>query len=266
MIDKLRGMPLVVFGALHDDWKNLTVGDQLIPERFVEYMSSVADQKIDPVMGTYPGVDNSPWFDSQFPVCAELEARYTTIVDELRRIPAEAFFPESEKDAVPRQGDWRILSLFAMGQRHEEPARLLPTVVDIIKNFDGMTTLGGAAFVSRLPAGAKVEPHRGPTNTRLRCHLGIKIPDGDCGIEVGGERRVWTQGKCLMLNDHLTHSVWNNTDEERIVLVLDVWHPDLTPVERKLLAGLHVYAAVQADAISTWQAAFRDVRATPPSA
>jgi aspartate beta-hydroxylase len=240
---------------------------QLVAGRFVDYMSSVADGEIDPVMGTYPGIENPRWFDpSHFPVCAELEKRFNTVADEFREISAEAFFPDSERDAVPRYGDWRILPVYAMGHKYGGTARFLPTIVDIVENLGAMTTLGGAVFVSRLPAGASVGSHRGPTNTRARCHLGLKIPSGDCGIEVDGERRVWTEGQCLMLNDHLTHRVWNNTEEERIVLVLDVWHPDLTATERKLLAGLHVYASVQACAISKWQADFRDMRATPAPA
>jgi len=243
------------------------MGDQMVAGRFIDYMSSVADGEIDPVMGTYPGIESPRWFDpSRFPVCAELEKRFNMIVDELREISAEAFFPESETDAVPRQGDWRILPVYAMGHRYEHTARSLPTIVDIVENLGGITTLGGAVFVSRLPAGASVGSHRGPTNTRVRCHLGVQIPSGDCGIEVDGERRVWDEGQCLMLNDHLVHSVWNNTEKERIVLVLDVWHPDLTATERKLLAGLHVYASVQAGAISKWRADFRNVRASPSPA
>jgi aspartyl/asparaginyl beta-hydroxylase (cupin superfamily) len=50
------------------------------------------------------------------------------------------------------------------------------------------------------------EPSRA-TNTRVRCHLGIQIPSGDCGIEVGGERGTWQTRACLVLNDHLEHSV-----------------------------------------------------------
>lgn len=66
-----------------------------------------------------------------------------------------------------------------------------------------------------------------------------------------------------MLNDHLEHSAWNRTTTERIVLVIDVWHPDLTEIEKTLLSGLHVYADVQSQAISTWRE--RDSRAQDKS-
>jgi aspartyl/asparaginyl beta-hydroxylase (cupin superfamily) len=49
------------------------------------------------------------------------------------------------------------------------------------------------------------------------------------------------------------HNVWNRTEADRIVLIVDVWHPDLTAEERTLLTGLHVYADVQSQAISTWR-------------
>jgi aspartyl/asparaginyl beta-hydroxylase (cupin superfamily) len=242
------------------------MANQLIPERFVNYMSGLATGDIDPVMGTYPGIENAHWFDpGKFPMCAELEANFGVIEDEIRSIPQEMFFPDSEGDAIPRDGDWRILPVFAMGEIHQTAAHLLPTVVEIVRKLDGITTLGGVVFVSRLPAGASVGSHVGPTNTRARCHLGVHIPTGDCGIEVAGERRSWIQGRCLMLNDHLEHRVWNYTDQERIVLVLDTWHPDLTVAERRMLAGLQTYAQVQAGAISKWQADFFRVRETAPA-
>lgn len=238
--------------------------DRLVPGRFIDYMSSVADGEIDPVVGTYPGIENARWFDSaRFPICRELEQRFQAIAKEIADLPGEVFFPDSERDAVPRRGNWETLTVYAMGHRYEEAARLLPTTVGLIENFGGVTTMGGGAFVSRLPPGASIESHRGPTNTRVRCHLGIDIPSGDCGIEVGGEVRGWTEGRCLMLNDHLPHRVWNHTDEERVVLVLDVWHPELTAVERTLLEGLHVYSSVQAEPITKWLADFRSVRLPP---
>jgi len=44
---------------------------------------------------------------------------------------------------------------------------------------------------SLLFPGTKVWPHTGPTNCRLRAHLGLQVPQG-AGIKVAGETRfVW---------------------------------------------------------------------------
>jgi aspartyl/asparaginyl beta-hydroxylase (cupin superfamily) len=75
--------------------------------------------------------------------------------------------------------------------------------------------------------------HCGPTNARLRLHLGLVVPDG-CSIRVGDEVRSWVEGRCLLFDDSFEHEVWNDADEERLVLIVDVWHPDLkTDDQRK---------------------------------
>ncbi len=45
-----------------------------------------------------------------------------------------------------------------------------------------------------------------------------------------------------MFDDHFEHEAWNHTDEDRIVLIADVWHPSLTATEVRLLEGLQRYA------------------------
>ena len=53
--------------------------------------------------------------------------------------------------------------------------------------------------------------------------------DGDCGLRVGGETRRWTG--C-----------------DRIVLIIDIRAPDLSPKEVGFLEGLHRFGAFQAQA------------------
>lgn len=220
--------------------------------RFTKYLSSIAAGITDPVMGTYPDIDSSGWYDPRrFPICTALEERFAEVKREILGLPQRIFYPDSEQ--IPRAGEWGIFPLIVMARRNSANGSLLPVTMDIIESNGVIQTLTGGTFVSRLKSGTVIGSHRGPTNTRVRCHLGIKIPSGDCGIEVGGERRTWQEGGCLVLNDHLEHSVWNRTETERIVLVVDVWHPDLTETEKTLLSGLHVYADVQSEAISTWR-------------
>lgn len=38
---------------------------------------------------------------------------------------------------------------------------------------------------------------------------------------------VRTAGKCLVFDDCYEHEVWNKTDKERVLLLFDLWHPDL---------------------------------------
>ncbi len=59
-----------------------------------------------------------------------------------------------------------------------------------------------------------------------RVHLGLSIPDKgnefDCAIRIANETRAWKEGECLMFDCTTEHEAWNDTDEDRIVLIVDV--------------------------------------------
>ena len=90
----------------------------------------------------------------------------------------------------------------------------------------------GALEISILNAGAHIVKHCGPTNHRIRLHLGISVPATGARINVGGEERGWVEGKVLVLDDSFEHEVWNDSGEPRVVLIADVWHPGLTEEDR----------------------------------
>ena len=79
-------------------------------------------------------------------------------------------------------------------------------------------------------------------------------------MKVGGETRRWQEGKCLVFDDSLEHEAWNLAPEPRIVLIIDFWHPDLTPAEIAFLEGLHRYAAFQANSLNTYWSANAELR------
>ena len=118
-----------------------------------------------------------------------------------------------------------------------------------------MRTPAGLVYVSRMRPMTHITPHRGPTNLRLRCHLAIKVPPGDCAIRVGEETRRWQEGGCLVFDDFLVHKAWNRTDEESVVLIVDLWHPGLSDTEVMLLAALHNHTYLQAERLSRYWSA-----------
>jgi aspartate beta-hydroxylase len=118
-----------------------------------------------------------------------------------------------------------------------------------------MRTLAGLTYFSRLAPDTQIAAHCGPTNLRVRCHLGLDIPAGDCGLRAGGETRSWQTGKCLVFDDRFEHEAWNRTRESRTILVVDLWHPDLSREEITAIRGLHRYALAQARNLSGyWRA------------
>lgn len=76
--------------------------------------------------------------------------------------------------------------------------------------------------------------HSDGRNFILTSHLGLKIPDR-CWIQVGEERGGWTEGKLTTIDTSFRHSTGNPGDQERHVLILDFWHPELTEAERASL-------------------------------
>ncbi len=102
---------------------------------------------------------------------------------------------------------------------------------------------GPAAFFSLLRPRTQIPPHTGVTNIRTIVHLPLIVPEG-CGFRVGGTSRPWIIGEAFAFDDTLEHEAWNDSDELRAVLIIDVWNPYLTPTERALCRDL--FAAIDA--------------------
>jgi aspartyl/asparaginyl beta-hydroxylase (cupin superfamily) len=58
-----------------------------------------------------------------------------------------------------------------------------------------------------------------------------------------------------VFDDRFEHEAWNRTREDRIVLIIDLWHPGLSTTEVRLLEGLQEYAAAHARKLSRYWAA-----------
>lgn len=88
---------------------------------------------------------------------------------------------------------------------------------------------------SLLRPGARIAPHNGMHNARLICHLPLIVPP-DCGFRVGNDVRQWEEGKLLIFDDTIEHEAWNNSHEDRVVLIFDIWRPELSDRERQEIA------------------------------
>lgn len=90
---------------------------------------------------------------------------------------------------------------------------------------------------SLLRPGAHIPPHTGVVNVRLICHLPVIVP-GQCALRVGNETREWVEGKAWVFDDTIEHEAWNKSDKPRVILLFDVWRPELSEAERKLVAAM----------------------------
>ena len=83
--------------------------------------------------------------------------------------------------------------------------------------------------ISVLEGQAHVRPHFGITNAKLRVNLPLVVPqDAPSMIRVGDDIKQLEEGKMIVFDDSFEHEVWNGSDEVRIVLLLDINHPELS--------------------------------------
>ncbi|MEO0949158.1 MAG: aspartyl/asparaginyl beta-hydroxylase domain-containing protein, partial [Cyanobacteria bacterium J06641_5] len=160
---------------------------------------------------------------------AALEANHQTIRQELDRVMA---IPERlpnfqdisvEQYNITQDNRWKTFFLYAYGIKAEANCDRCPETTRLLEQIPGMKT----AFFSILLPGKHIPEHRGPYKGVLRYHLGLRIPEpaDRCGIRVGGEVRHWQEGKSLLFDDTFPHSAWNDTDDIRVVLFLDIVRP-----------------------------------------
>ncbi|MEN5145185.1 aspartyl/asparaginyl beta-hydroxylase domain-containing protein [Brevundimonas diminuta] len=90
---------------------------------------------------------------------------------------------------------------------------------------------------SKLQAGATIPPHHGLINTRLICHLPLVVPP-DCWFRVGGDERQWKAGEAWAFDDTIEHEAANDSDQDRTILIFDVWKPEITAEEQDLIRAL----------------------------
>ena len=183
-----------------------------------------------------PGLSSKPWHDIQdFPFMIKLMEHYGVIRDELLHNLAERsyiFNNEQENANVFTGGDWKALQLktspgFNYG--YTKYAEYFPRTVKILKECNEDFLL---VKFSAIKPGTHIEPHTGPSNERLRSHLTL-IHTGGARIRVGSEWRTWKEGEGMILDSSWEHEVMHEGRDIRVVLILDIWHPDYQPSLRK---------------------------------
>jgi len=184
-----------------------------------------------------------PWWDKESTTYAsflnDLESRWQTIRDEgvalLTLDPPHGFFDESEN--LRDTGKWQQFELFSRGRKNVNNCNKAPKTCELIESFPATKCKRGQVKFSIMQPGTHVWPHTGPTNCRIRSHLGLIVPDGT-RLRVGNVTRSWTEGKVLVFDDSFEHEVWHDGDSYRLVLIVDLWHPELTVEERNSLSPI----------------------------
>jgi len=188
---------------------------------------------------------------SAFPWFEQLEAATDAIRQELQAVMVaertelvpyiqyEQHQPLDQWRELNQNRDWTAIHLIQNGEQVEANARHCPRTMEVLRGIPQPVVpyAGPNAMFSLLAPGTHIPPHVGVSNARLVCHLPLVIPDG-CWFRVGAQTREWTIGEALVFDDTIEHEAMNGSDALRVVLIFDVWHPDLSDTERDAVAAL----------------------------
>ncbi|KAL7542757.1 hypothetical protein ACHAXR_012825 [Thalassiosira sp. AJA248-18] len=172
-----------------------------------------------------------------FPWANKLEENAHIIAEEFEQ---QLFQKAEEDESALFSGDsawqskvmgtgWSAFRLQRLGVWNVENCAKFPKTYDLLKKLDIPLAVRGVCFARQTP-GSGVGAHTDGRNFILTSHLGLKIPDG-CWIKVGEEQRSWEERKLTTLDTSFEHSTGNPTEEDRHVLIIDFWHPDLSAAE-----------------------------------
>ncbi|XP_045854566.1 aspartyl/asparaginyl beta-hydroxylase isoform X2 [Meles meles] len=190
------------------------------------------------------GLKAQPWWTPKETGYTELvkslERNWKLIRDEGLAVMDKAkglFLPEDEN--LREKGDWSQFTLWQQGRKNENACKGAPKTCALLDKFPETTGCRrGQIKYSVMHPGTHVWPHTGPTNCRLRMHLGLVIPKEGCKIRCANETKTWEEGKVLIFDDSFEHEVWQDAASFRLIFIVDVWHPELTPQQRHSLPAI----------------------------
>lgn len=134
------------------------------------------------------------------------------------QVPVHQQINKDVSENIMASGRWNTIFLRVFS-KDTKLTKYFPKTMELVNKC--RCTL---AFFSILAPKTTLTPHVGVYQGVIRYHLCIKAPENykDCYIIVNNKKLIWEEGKDIMFDDMFMHEVHNNTDEERVVLFLDI--------------------------------------------
>lgn len=200
-----------------------------------------------PVNGHFPYLPALEFFPrDHFPWLARLEAATDDIRRELVALlsdgeaagfaPYVAFdptLPANQWAELNHSRRWSAFFFWKDGERQDANCARCPATAALLESLPllDLPAKGPTAMFSILEPHTRIPPHTGSNNVRTTVHLPLVVPPG-CGFRVGAETKAFEEGKAWAFDDTIEHEAWNDSDQPRAILILDVWNPLLTEAER----------------------------------
>ena len=200
----------------------------------------------------YPGLTEREFHPRyRFPWLAEIEAATDLIRQEMQvalassRAELVPYLQYQDYEALAqwrdlnRNPDWTAFHLIRLGEVISANASLCPRTMELLQNIPQPQIPGASPNVmfSLLAPHTSIPPHVGVNNSRLVCHLPLIVPDG-CWFRVGAETRFWREGEGFVFDDTIEHGANNPSSLLRVVMIFDLWHPDLSLDEQQGIAAI----------------------------
>ncbi len=186
------------------------------------------------------GARRPVFFDiaSTCPELLELERNFPVIREELLGIlPEKGLIPRyHELDQmqynisarVDPDKAWKVYPLNIMGVKPEAFCARCPRTTALLDRIPGLFE----AFFSILEAGKSIPAHDGPYRGYLRYHLGLVVPEKNPpSIRLKDQIYTWREGESVLFDDSWNHEVYNQCDEDRVILIVDVRRPMPLPFD-----------------------------------
>ena len=193
--------------------------------------------------GEYQGADPSYFDVSSFDWYALLKNNTEVFKKEVLETKGEIFIPYYNRTFSKSPESWKIIPLFSWLKRFDTNLAKMPKSKNILSQIPFLVS----AAYSQLDNSSLIKEHIGDSNAMYRVHIPLVIPAGlpECGIEVLKERREWVVGAPFAFCDAHKHRAWNNTNEKRIVLLLDIIRPEFTSKTKWICAQMRSSLVLQ---------------------
>ena len=184
-----------------------------------------------------------PWLDRLEAATADIRAELLEILKEdsvfTPYIEANPRLPQTESLELLNNPAWSAFYLWKHGELVAQNAARCPKTMSALEDvpFARVPNRSPSVLFSLLRPGARIPPHTGEVNTRLICHLPLIVPD-NCRFRVGNDTRVLAEGKAWVFDDTMEHEAWNGSERTRVILLFEIWRPELTMEERALVSAM----------------------------
>ncbi|MFL5762669.1 MAG: aspartyl/asparaginyl beta-hydroxylase domain-containing protein [Bacteroidia bacterium] len=143
--------------------------------------------------------------------------------------------PYMNQTLASKAENWNIFQLYVWGKKKKENCDKLPETTRIIERIPAMTHCS----FSILKPDTNIKPHHGDSNVMYRCHFTLSCKGGDIGMRVKDKKITWKNGEIFAFCDAYEHEVWNRTNEERWVMIIDILREEFENDKKKICAEVN---------------------------